>query len=152
MSRYTRREFNLAYLEPQSCDGTAFPGHDGDAPYWFACTYHSGYMDGIEDSMSRDAGQRPLLLKQLSEDDLQEFERAAEELRTTPHAVGSGAQRCSHHRQIWRIDMASGHCRDCGAPLPDVSVNANTVQVSGNDGAIEVASWTHYDGVGGFRG
>lgn len=56
MSRYTRSEFGAAGIEPQECDGTAYPGYNGEAPYWFACSYHSGYLDRSIDALTECPG------------------------------------------------------------------------------------------------
>ncbi len=52
MSRYTRREFQEAQIEPDTCDVGPY-NESPTAPeiaesYWFACAYHSGYIDGYD--------------------------------------------------------------------------------------------------------
>ena len=46
-ARYTYAEFQAAGIEPQECDGGPYPHEDGK--YWFACDYHEGWIDGIEE-------------------------------------------------------------------------------------------------------
>ena len=61
MSRCTRSEFQRAGLEPEKCDAGPYnespTAPETDESYWFACAYHSGYIDGYEVALTEGASE-----------------------------------------------------------------------------------------------